>query len=190
MSASPKTIASLAQPEHASTLVARLERDHVRRVTNAPLRMAGRFDFAVPPAELFPHISEPGLMAAWFPLLKGGDLDHASSGNVGEWAEGSKRQCYTNGMGTLYETIHYYDAPNAYTYEVRNFMMPIANHLALMVVEDNGRGGSTMTWHQYFDLKGIAMRHVFPTMMITLMNSGMAALAKKLGGQGGRIARV
>lgn len=69
--------------------------------------------------------------------------------------KGSKRQCYTNGMGTLDETIHYWDAPHAYTYEVRNFMMPITDHLALMHVAPNGEGGTVMTWHQCFNLKGM-----------------------------------
>ncbi|UWR21745.1 SRPBCC family protein [Sulfitobacter sp. S190] len=170
--------------------VKELERNEVRRITQAPLRMAGTFDFAVPAEVLFPRISEPAQMAAWFPLLKGGKLDHATSQDAGDWGEGSKRQCYTNGMGTLYETIHYWDAPNAYTYEVKNFMMPITDHLALMAITPNGRGGVLMTWHQYFNLKGIAMRHMFPTMMLGMMNKGMATLAKDLGGEGGRITRV
>ncbi|SHH80943.1 SRPBCC family protein [Cognatishimia maritima] len=167
-----------------------IESQHVRRITKAPLRMAGSFDFAVSQEVLFPRISEPEEMAKWFPLLKGGDLDHTTSKASGDWGEGSKRQCYTNGMGTLFETIHYIDAPNAYTYEVKNFMMPIKDHLALMALTPNGTGGTTMYWHQYFNLKGIAMRHMFPTMMLGMMNRGMATLAKELGGKGGRIKRV
>lgn len=167
-----------------------LERTVVRGVTSAPLRMTGSFDFATPPEKVFPHISEPSVLAEWFPLLKGGFLDHEASENVGDWGEGSKRTCYTNGMGTLFETIHYWDAPNAYAYEVKNFMMPTKDHLALMVVHPNGSGGTTFTWNQYFNLKGIIMRHVFPSMMIGLMNKGMANLAKSLGGRGGRMKRV
>ena len=167
-----------------------LEQTVVRRVTSAPLRMTGSVDFAAPPEKVFPRISEPGALAEWFPLLRGGDLNHEASEDVGDWGEGSKRTCYTNGMGTLFETIHYWDAPNAYAYEVKNFMMPVKDHLALMVVRPNGSGGTTFTWNQYFNLKGIAMRHMFPSIMIGLMNRGMANLARDLGGRGGRIKRV
>ena len=170
--------------------IATLEAREVRQVTQAPLRMAGQFHFAVAPDVLFPHISDPLKMASWFPLIKGGTLDHSPSCAIGDWGAGSKRQCHTHGMGTLFETIHYWDAPNAYTYEVRNLMMPIKDHLALMVAQADGSGGSLMTWHQYFNLKGIAMRHMFPTMMLGLMNKGMATLARDLGGRGGRISRV
>jgi len=93
-------------------------------------------------------------------------------------------------MGTLFETIHYWDAPNANTYAVKNFTMPITDHLALMAITPNGTGGSTMTWHQYCNLKGTAIRHMLPTMMLGMMNKGMATLSKELGGKGRRITRV
>ena len=167
-----------------------LETSVVRSVTDAPLRMHGEFDFAVPPDVLWPRISEPELMADWFPLLTGGELDHARGAEPGRWSEGSRRTCRTRGMGTLHETIHHWDPPNAYAYEVRNRMMPIERHLALMSARPNGSGGTTMSWSQYFDLTGIAMRHAFPSVMVAMMNRGMDALARELGGRGGKMHRV
>jgi len=152
--------------------------------------MTGMFEFDAAQAHLFERVSNPVAMATWFPLLKGGDLDHAPSATAGDWGEGSQRTCYTNGMGTLHETIHYWDAPNAYTYEVRNFMMPLSQHLALMACFERRGGGTILVWNQYFELTGIAMRHAFPTVMLNLMNVGMKRLAKDLGGAGGRMSAV
>jgi len=162
----------------------------VRRVTAAPLRMQGTFIFNADQATVFSRVSEPEQMASWFPLLKGGDLDHAKSCTVGQWDEGSKRTCYTNGMGKLHETIHHWDAPHSYAYEVQNFMMPLENHLALMIVTPITPERSQLVWNQYFDLTGIAMRHMFPTVMLKLMNSGMKKLAGDLGGPGGTMQSV
>ena len=53
-----------------------LEQTVVRRVTSAPLRMTGSIDFSASPEKVFPRISEPSALAEWFPLLKGGDLNH------------------------------------------------------------------------------------------------------------------
>ena len=167
-----------------------LEAAVVRPVTAAPLRLHGEFDFAVPPETLWPRITEPELMARWFPLLTGGELDHAGAVASGRWGEGSRRTCRTRGMGTLHETIHHWDPPRAYAYEVRNALMPIARHLALMTVRPNGSGGTTMAWSQYFDLTGVAMRHAFPSVMAALMDRGMATLARETGGRGGAMRRV
>ena len=167
-----------------------LEEQHVRTITQAPLQMSGSWDFDVTAETLFPHISDPNKMAGWFPLMKGGDLDHSATAQSGDWGEGSKRLCYTSGMGTLEETIHYWDAPHAYTYSAKNVMMPIRNHLGLLTVTPNDTDGATLIWRQYFDLTGIAVRHIFPTMMLGMMNQGMATLIKDLGGRGGQIVRA
>ncbi len=52
--------------------VKQLEDEIVRKITKAPLRMTGSFDFDVPPEELFSYVSEPAQLADWFPLIKGG----------------------------------------------------------------------------------------------------------------------
>ena len=193
MSAHPSAPASATPADYRvepRDTVRALERDVVRRVTRAPLRMSGTFELDAPKPVLFERVSDPEAMATWFPLLKGGELDHDASRAPGAWGEGSRRTCRTNGMGTLHERIHHWDAPHAYAYEVRNFMMPIEHHLALMATFDRPDGGSTLVWHQYFDLTGIAMRHAFPSVMLNLMNVGMKRLASDLGGVGGRMRLV
>lgn len=162
----------------------------VRRISQAPLRTTGSFDFDVPPEVLFPYVSEPAKLAEWFPLIKGGGSDHGTSCAVGDWGEGSTRTCLTNGMGTITEDIHYWDGPYGSVYAPRSMMMPTKNYVAVMTLAANGRGGTTFTWNHYFNLKGMMMRFMFPTMMLAMMNMGLNSLVKKLGGQGGRIHKV
>ncbi|GEM_PF-1081828 len=159
-----------------------LERTAVRPHTSAPLRLRGSFEFRAPPEIVFERITDPKLIAAWFGMVRGGQLDHAESVTPGAWGPGSKRTCQTLGMGDLHETILHYDAPYACVYNVKNIMMPVKNHAALMVVEPVGEGGSRLHWNQYFDFKGVVMRHIFPSMMVAMMNKGLANLVAELGG--------
>ncbi|MEE9322567.1 MAG: SRPBCC family protein [Granulosicoccus sp.] len=165
-----------------------LEATVVRQFTAAPLRLSCEAEFDAEPKVLFNRVSEPSEIAKWFAMIRRGETNHSTSSALGEeWGAGSTRTCYTNGMGTLYETIRYWDAPHAYAYEVKNLIMPVRNHLALMRVVSNNNGGSKFLWNHYFDFKGVAMRYVFPAMMATMVNQGMKKLSKELGGPGGHM---
>ncbi|MEM9693245.1 MAG: SRPBCC family protein [Myxococcota bacterium] len=168
-----------AQPVDFDALV----RVAVRPFTTAPLRIAGSFVFHADRDTLFHRVSEPDQIASWFALIRGGSTDHEASCSVGEWNAGSKRYCHTYGMGTLDETILYWDGPTAYSYAVKNPLMPIRDHAALMVVESWGPEKSRFTWHQYFELTGLVMRHGFKPMMLGMMNRGLAKLGEELGGE-------
>lgn len=157
------------------------------RWTNAPMRMTGTFHFAASRVVVFEKVGDPKILASWFPTIYGGELDHAQSCNIGEWGEGSNRRCYAHGMGTIDETVLFWDPPGAYAYTAKNTMMPIKDHVAAMSLSEIGLNETLLRWDQYFNFKGLVMRHVFPSMMTTLMNRGMATLAKELGGRGGRM---
>ncbi len=160
------------------------------RWTPAPLHMAGEFVFHTPPEEVFEKLTDPKVIASWFPIVYDGTTDHGQSCNVDNWGEGTKRYCYTRGMGTLDETILHWDAPNSYAYSIKNWMMPIKDHVGIMRVEEMSPGKSVFRWDQYFNLTGLVTRHVFPRVMIGLMNRGMANLARDLGGPGGKMKAV
>lgn len=164
-----------------------LETTVVRRHTQAPLRMAGSLVLFSDQATVFAKISEPDGIASWFGMIRGGSTDHAPSLTPGDWGEGSKRYCNTWGMGTLDETIRHWDPPNAYAYNVKNFTMPVRDHLAVMTVEALGSERSRFTWLQYFDWRGVVLRHVFPHLMIAMMNAGLARLGRQLDGEPGRM---
>lgn len=141
-----------------------LVQTQVRRHTQAPLRMRGRFGFDAPPQEVFARVTDPGLIATWFGMIRGGSVDHSQSCNVGTWGEGSTRLCNTWGMGDLKETIHHYDAPHACVYSVRALMMPVEQHASLMLVEPTERG-CRLQWAQFFVDRGLVMKRMFPSMM-------------------------
>lgn len=161
-----------------------------KRYTDAPLRMRGRFVFAAPASTVFDRVTDPRHLASWFPTIHGGEVDHSASERPGGWGAGSKRYCHARGMGTLDETVVVYEPPRAFAYRVRNRMMPIRDHLAVMHLTDGAGGGTVLEWHQYFHLTGIVRRRVFPTMMAMLMTRGMNRLARELGGEGGRMVVV
>jgi len=159
----------------------------VARWTNAPMRMTGTFHFAASREVVFEKVGDPKILASWFPTIYGGTLDHGQSCNIGEWGEGSKRLCYTHGMGTIDETVLLWEPPRAYAYTAKNAMMPIRDHVAAMTLTELGPSETSLRWDQYFNLKGLVMRHMFPSVMTALMNRGLANLAKELGGKGGRM---
>jgi len=179
-----------ASVTHPSSLVTQLESEVVRRHTDAPLRLRGSFVFYTDAETLFHRVSDPEAIASWFGMIRAGSTDHGGSCNVGAWGEGTKRYCKTKGMGTLDETILHWDPPTAYLYNVKNPMMPIDHHAALMVVETAGPKRCRFTWHQYFVLTGLVMRHVFPSMMRSMMDDGMAKLRAELGGEPGEMQLV
>ncbi len=159
----------------------------VSRWTKAPLRLTGTFQFAAPRDVVFEKVGDPNILASWFPTITGGKLDHGQSCNSGVWGEGSKRLCYTRGMGTIDETVLHWDPPHAYAYTAKNAMMPIKDHVAAMTLTERGPQATELCWDQYFNFEGLVMRHMFPAMMTALMNRGLANLAQELGGAGGRM---
>jgi len=66
-------------------------------------------------------------------------------------------------------------------------MMPIRDHVAGMTLTARGPHATELRWDQYFNFKGLVMRHMFPAIMTALMNRGLANLSKELGGEGGRM---
>ncbi|MBK6916803.1 MAG: SRPBCC family protein [Deltaproteobacteria bacterium] len=161
----------------------RLVAEIVRRHTEAPLRMTGSFVFDADTATVFEQVTDPARIAEWFGLVKGGSFDHAGSCNPGTLGAGTRRVCHTRGMGDLDETFFYYDAPYACVYRVKNAMMPVVDHAAVMVLEPLGPSRTRFTWQQYYNLKGVMMRFVFPSMLRSMMNRGLATLTRQLGGE-------
>lgn len=154
--------------------------------TPAPLRMEGVFHFAAAPETVFQRVYDPSFLASWFPMITGGHLDYDGSEAPGAPGVGAKRYCRTSGMGTLDETILYWNPPHGYAYTVKNVFMPIKEHLATMEVVSDGADGAWFRWRQYFN--GARPDVVlFKPMMASMMTKGLNALAKELGGQGGKM---
>lgn len=159
----------------------------IKDFTEAPLRLAGTFGFDCAPEALWPVVTEASGIASWLPIISGGSHDNSTSDHPGVCGVGSKRYCQTVGMGVLDETILHFDAPRACVYNVKNAMMPIRDHAAVMVLEPEAGGGTRFTWHQYYRDKGLVMKWIFPHMMTTFINFGMRELTRRFGGAGGRM---
>lgn len=157
-----------------------------RRYTTAPLRIYGEMEFHAPVETTFHKMTDPQTIASWFGMVKGGSVDHSRSCNLGDWGAGSKRYCDTR-MGKLDETIHVWEASYLTAYNVKAWSMPVKDHLGVLTLRPLGDERSWVTWSQYFNYKGVVMRNIFPFMMRKMMNDGMAALAKELGGPGGKM---
>ncbi|MDJ0922844.1 MAG: SRPBCC family protein [Henriciella sp.] len=154
--------------------------------TSAPVKFSGTYRFDVPPAELWPMVTQAGNIAKWFPIISGGRHEDGTADSHASCDVGSKRVCKTIGMGTLDETFLHSDPPTTSVYTVKNFMMPIKNHAAIMHLREFEPGKTELTWSQYFDYKGLVMRHMFPSMMGLFMNMGIKKLASLVGGEGGK----
>ena len=159
---------------------------NIRTYTAAPLRMMGHFSFNANASIVFAKLTDPNLIASWFGMVKGGEVDHSHSCQLNQWGEGSKRYCHTP-MGTLDETIKYWQAPYITAYNVKARSMPVKDHCAVLVIKPTNESMSDVTWLQYFNYKGLVMRHFFSAMMIKSMNEGLQVLKKELGGEGGKM---
>ena len=90
-------------------------------------------------------------------------------------------------MGTLDETILYWDQPRAYVFNAKNIFLPIKDHAGAMTLDQLAPNKTQFTWAIHFEYKGLIMRHIMPSMMVMFMNLGLNGLAKKLGGKGGKM---
>ena len=163
-----------------------LQQFDIRKFTQAPLRMRGSFQFNRNVDDVFAKVTDPQLIASWFGMVKGGSVDHSNSCNAGQWGAGSKRYCNTS-MGLLDESIYHWDAPYLCAYNVKSWSMPIKDHCAVMMIKPLTHDTCELTWLQYFNYKGLVMRHFFPKMMLKMMNGGLADLAEEFGGMGGKM---
>lgn len=183
---------AVTQTTHSSldSKLGQFERDIVRKHTTAPEKMAGKMVFHATKEEVFHQLSDSAQLASWFPTLRRIDLDHSSSCTNGEMGEGTNRVCHMLGMGAMNEKIIHWDEGKAYAYSASNFMLPIKDHVTFMHLTEDEPGVTVLVWKHYFNFTGLIMRHMFPTMMIMLMNVGLKELAKRLGGPGGKMAKV
>ncbi|MDJ0978560.1 MAG: SRPBCC family protein [Erythrobacter sp.] len=162
----------------------------IAEFTSAPLRFHGVYEFDVPPGELWPMVTNASNIAKWFPNIRGGHHSQTPDGAVASCDVGSKRMCQTIGMGTLDEAFLHSDPPRLSVYTIKNAMMPIENHVAIMHLVETFPGKTQLTWSHYLDYKGIALRRIFPVMMKIFMDFGIKKLASTVGGRRRRNANV
>ncbi|PKO47111.1 MAG: hypothetical protein CVU29_04080 [Betaproteobacteria bacterium HGW-Betaproteobacteria-22] len=150
---------------------------NVKQHTQAPLRLAFEMDFHATPELLFKTISDHHSVINWVPLMKSVSMEHHHN-NAHECGVGSVRHCSLRAMGGIDETILWWSPPYGYAFKVEaksRIMMPTTNHVSVMQIDRLADGGSHLTWHHYYDWRGLFMRHItaimFPKMMKTALNN-------------------
>ena len=163
---------------------------NIKDYTDASLKFLGTFEFDAPPKDIWPMITEGSNIAKWFPIIYAGKHARGTAKTEESCEVGSKRMCKTIGMGTLDETFLYFDRLKVSAYSLKNPIMPVKDHAAVMHLEEFEPGKTRMTWAHYFNYRGLLQRHFFPFMMTMFMNMGIKKLARTVGGKGGRVRAV
>lgn len=166
---------------------------NIAKYSRAPLRMEAKAGFDASPEKLFTTISSPHAVASWVPLMQSLHMEHGETGNGAECGVGSVRHCAMRGMGELNETIVWWNPPHGYAFQVSTkikMMLPTEDHVSVMLVKPDGKGGSILTWQHYFNWRGLLMRHMAAVMLPMMMNTALNNIRRELGGAGGKMYMV
>ena len=136
----------------------------------APRRIFQRYRVAASPQELFSVLGDLEGITRFFPMIHHASVKHAGGGA----GEGSLRVCSIRGMGKVNEKIVWYRKPHGYAYRADGRMVPLRNHLGVIMIMNGVTGGSLLEWSQYFDTRFGPMGWAFPTMMRMMMNRAVA----------------
>ncbi len=152
--------------------------------TTAPLRAIAKAHFKAAPDRVFAKFADHEGMSQWVPMVKHGvRIDHASSKTPHRCDAGSVRVCNFGG-DVLTETIKHWDAGKCYAYSVKpDKNSPAVDHLGVVTIESDGKGGSVVSWRQYFNPKPWSMKaKMMPFMMRFVLGKALKNLAKEFGG--------
>ena len=96
------------------------------------------------------------------------------------------RECVFQG-DLITESIPGYQEGSLFAYSIdpsrSNLGFPIENHLAVITVEDDTKGGSLVTWRQYYDRKLHVMAPFVTFFIDGLLDDSMQGFVKLYGGK-------
>jgi len=161
-----------------------VEKFNVDNVTSAPLRFVVMADVHVPTRKAFDLVSKD--LPSWVAKVKKVKWDNSHSEIKGSYGAGSVRLCSFDGH-KLVENITYWDEGRVYAYaldpERSDIPFPIKEHLGVMIVEDDGNGGSLITIREYYDKKFNLMAIIVTPYMRSMMVDSLENIVNKYGGQ-------
>ncbi|KZC23847.1 hypothetical protein RHOFW104T7_11910 [Rhodanobacter thiooxydans] len=131
---------------------------------------------AASPQQLFTVLGDLEGITRFFPMIHHASVEHAG----GCTGEGSLRVCSIRGMGKVNEKIVWYRNPDGYAYRAEGRMVPLRNHLGVILISGDGAGGSLVEWRQYFETRYGLMGWMFPVMMRMMMKRAVANIGKLL----------
>ncbi len=140
---------------------------------HAPLRIARQYRLHAAPEQVFSILGDLEGITSFFPMIHHADVRHAGSCA----GEGSVRVCSIRGMGKVNERIVWWDEPKGYAYAANGTLVPLRDHLGVIVISDLGNGESAVEWRQYFNTRLGPLGWLFPLMMRRLMDRSIRNIA-------------
>ncbi|MGL1904002.1 MAG: hypothetical protein OCC49_17825 [Fibrobacterales bacterium] len=157
---------------------------NVNNYTNAPLQIVKMVHLKVPTAKAFDLVAKD--IPQWFDGISDLVWDHSKSPS-GEFGAGSTRMCKID-EDTVYENIRVWEDGKIYAYQIdmerSTSGFPMSEHVGFFIVEDDGMGGSIVTWRQYFNRNVHVMSPVLAWMLDNkFMTPALEKLSSLYGGQ-------
>lgn len=157
---------------------------NVDQYTGAPLQIVLMARLNLAPEQTFDLVSRQ--LPKWVSQIPHVDWDHSHSATAGQCAPGSVRVC-AFGQDQVVENIRYWQEGRLYAYsadpERSTAPFPIKNHLGVFIVESDGKGGSLLTWRQYFNRKFSLMAPMAGWGMRRVMKPALEKLVEQHGGE-------
>ncbi len=144
--------------------------------SRAPLRIDARYCLAASPERLFALLGDLEGITRFFPMIHHAAVEH-EGGCAGE---GSLRVCSVRGMGKVKERVVWWRRPQGYAYRAEGPLVPLRNHLGVILITPDGASGSILEWRQYLETRFGPASWLFPLMMRQLMNRAVRNIAKLL----------
>lgn len=175
------TLATRSQYMHNQ---AKIDQFNIDTYTDSPLQVVVMANLKVPPEKAFDLVARD--LPSWFEGIPSVEWNHDGSKNKNTFGEGSTRKCQFNG-DLLVENINFWDEGHIYSYSAKmdqsTVSMPIYDHLGLFIVESDKKGGSIVTWRQYFKKKFHMMSPIMNWYMRTkMMEPNLQNIVNKYGG--------
>ncbi|NRA66144.1 MAG: hypothetical protein HRU19_16775 [Pseudobacteriovorax sp.] len=156
----------------------------VDNYTDAPLRIVKKvhFPFSASEAHKILNLKIP----TWFESIpKVEYFRNNRKLSASQIKSGSERVC-AFGDDRLVEEIIQWKPGKFVAYRIdgkkSNLSLPIKDHLAMMNIEDDGKGGSLLTWRTYYNKKFHIMAPIVTMGLSSQMDDALTNLTEKYGG--------
>lgn len=157
----------------------------INEYTQSELYAISAVHLNVPPETVFAKVSDHRNLRDWVPMIDHlVEVDHSNSLTPGKSNVGTVRVCDFGG-DRLVEDIRYWQEGVGYAYSVRDDeSVAVTDHLGVMWVESDNKGGSYFVWRQFFNKKPWSVKaQIMPMMMSYVMNNAMESLVEDFGGE-------
>ena len=157
---------------------------HVDQFTSAPQRAHVKAHFVAAPEQVFARIGDHRNLRDWINEIDHlVEVDHSQSITPGRSNVGTTRVCDFAGM-KLTERMQFWEPGVSYAYTILDGEDAVATqHLGVFTIEEDGGGGSILSWRQYFEPKPWSLKgHMMPFIMPGIMERALDNLTEDLGG--------